>query len=604
MNKNTFRSAFKLLITAFFACMLLVQIASAGEEKHIVILGTSDMHGNIWGYFYNKGEETSNSGMARLYTYIQKVREENDAVFLIDGGDTIQGTAMTDNIANKQPDLEHPVIAAMNYMGYDSMTVGNHEFNWGIETMNKILGQADFPVLGANILDKNGECVTGAGWTIIERDGVRLAVIGVCTPEIPRWDGDKEGVDELTFEPAYSAVERALKEIGDKADIILVSAHMGLYAQYDVARGSDAAEKILEVNPETDVLQVAHMHCTVNEEKDGVPVFGVRHFAREIARIDLTLDEDKHIKSVSTKIVDMADYEPSEEIRGIPSVKENHEKALNLVQGDGGEDGEGGVPIGSTTAKFQPENEIRDLPEGRLQDTSLVDLILKVQLMNSGADVTSASLYSDTSDLPEGDIYYRNLLDIYKYDNILYTLDVTGRELKDYMEWSAGYYNEWKPGDINVSFHDSEHPGYTYDMFGGVEYEINLSRPKGERIENVRFKGEPLKDDQVLKLAINNFRYSSVLKTEGLAAGTPYAESSNSILDMLVEYFEQNSPVAPSVDNNWRITGIDLSEDDPRRAEIIELINGGYLPVPYEESYNLADYDALMEKAAENKAKR
>ena len=127
-------------------------IASAEEEIHVVILCTSDLHGDIWGYSYEDDKETGHTGMARLHTYINQVRKENPIVFLIDGGDAIQGTIMTDAIANKDPDSEHPVITAMNEMEYDSMTLGNHEFNWGITTMKKILSQARFPVLGANVL--------------------------------------------------------------------------------------------------------------------------------------------------------------------------------------------------------------------------------------------------------------------------------------------------------------------------------------------------------------------------------------------------------------------------------------------------------------------
>ena len=584
------------LIGQINLCIVFAGEQTETGDTHVVILATSDMHGNVWGYSYEDGKETTNNGMARLYTYIQQVRSENPVVFLVDAGDDIQGTIMTDDIANKNPDQEHPVITAMNYMGYDAMTVGNHEFNWGIDTMMKILSQAQFPVLGANVLDSDGNYVTGDGWTIVDRDGIRLAVIGVCTPDVPIWDGDKEGIENTTFEPASEAVTKAIKEIGDQADLILVCAHMGQYAEFDEDGGSDSANKIVEDNPEVDLLHVAHMHITVEGEVEGIPVVGVRNSGREIARIDLTLDQDKNIKSISTEIVDMEDYEPSEEIRDIPVVKELHEQTVNYIQGNTGEDGEKGEPLGTTTARFQPENEIRGLPEGKLQDTAVIDLILKVQLLNSGADVTSAALFKNTSDLPEGDIYYENIFDIYKFDNTLYTLDVTGEELKNYMEWAAECYNQWESGDINISF-DPEYPDYLYDMFAGVDYEIDLSKPKGERIQNVMFNGEPLQDDQILKLAVNNYRYSSAIRAEGLAEGKRDWESSNSIRDMIVEYFAENSPVEPTVDHNWHITGVDLSRDDPRREEIIGYINEGLLPIPYGESYNLEDYDALVAQA-------
>ena len=497
----------KLLSVMLALVMVLALLPSAAfaaeGEKHITILGTSDMHGNIWGFSYEDSKETDNNGMARLYTYIQQVRAENPNTILIDAGDDIQGTIMTDDIYNKIPEEPHPVVAAMNYMGYDAMTLGNHEFNWGIDTMQKILSQAQFPVLAANVKDASGGFVTGAGWTIVEKDGVKVAVIG-----------------------------------------------------------------------------------------------GVRNGGRDIARFDLTLDQNNHVTDATVEIVDMTGVTPSQDLRDIELVKESHQKTIDFITGGGsGEDGEGGAALGSTTAKFQPVDEIAGLPEGKLQDTAVMDLINKVQLENSGADVSAAALFKDTSDLPEGDINYGNIFDIYKFDNTLYRVTVTGKELKGYMEWAAACYNQWVPGDINISF-DPEYPGYLYDMFAGVDYEIDLSQPKGERIKNVMFKGAPLQDDQTLTLAVNNYRYSSALKAQNLIAGKKEWESSNSIRDMIVAYLAEHSPISPEVDNNWKIVGVDLSLDDPRRQEIIDLVNAGRLDTPYDKSYNLADYDAIIASAA------
>ena len=588
-----------LLSAALLASLVPAALAAGAGETHITILGTSDMHGNIWGYSYEDNAESTNNGMARLYTYIQQVRAENPNTILIDAGDDIQGTIMTDDLYNKTPEEPHPVIAAMNYMGYDAMTLGNHEFNWGIPTMQAILSQADFPVLAANVTDADGQLVTGAGWTIVEKGGVKVAVIGVVTPDVPIWDGGKEGIDDAVYEAANVAVGKAIDEIGVQADVIVVSAHMGMYAEFDEEGGSDSAQKILDDNPEIDVLQVAHNHVVVSEKQGDVAIGGVRNGGRDIARFDLTLDADNNVVDATVEIVDMAEVAPSQEIRDIPLVAEAHQKTIDYIAGGTDESGEPLPPLGSTTARFQPDNEIAGLPQGRLEDTAVMDLINQIQLENSGADVSAAALFKNTSDLPAGDINYGNIFDIYKFDNTLYRVQVTGAELKAYMEWSAECYNQWKEGDINISF-DPEYPDYLYDMFAGVDYEIDLSQPKGERIKNVMFKGEPLEDDQTLTLAVNNYRYSSALKAQGIVSGTKEWESSNSIRDMIVAYFAAHSPVAPTVDNNWKIVGVDLNEDDPRRAELISYINAGLLPAPYSASYNLADYDALVAQARDN----
>ncbi len=570
-------------------------------DTHITILGTSDLHGNIWGFSYEDGKETENNGMARIYTYVESVREENPNTILIDAGDDIQGTIMTDDIYNKTPDEAHPVIYAMNYMGYQAMTLGNHEFNWGTDTAAKILSQADFPILAANVKNADGSLATGYAYTIIPVAGYNVAIIGVVTPDVPIWDGGKQGIDGLTFEAANVAVKNAIAEIGDAADIIVVSAHMGMYAEFDEDNGSDSAQKILDDNPEIDVLQVAHNHVVVNEKQGSTVIGGCRNSGRDVARFDLYIDDEGNITGSTVEIVDMTGVTPSEEIRSLDLVKTAQEKTVSFVNGGGGEDGEGGAALGSTTAKFQPVNEIRGIPEGRVRDTAVMDLINKIQLDVSGADVSAAALFKDTSDLPEGEINYGNIFDIYKFDNTLYRVTVTGAELKAYMEWSAECYNQWVPGDINISF-DPEYPDYLYDMFEGVDYEIDLSQPKGERIKNVMFNGKPLEDDDTLTLAVNNYRYSSALKAQGLISGKREWESSNSIRDMIVDYFAENSPVTPFVTDNWKITGVDLSEDDPRRAEIISYINDGYLDPPYAKSYNLNDYSQLVETAKANMA--
>ena len=593
------RNRCKLLSAALAAALTLslssAALAAEPAEKHVSILATSDLHSNIWGYSYEDNAETTNNGMARIYTYVQQVRaEEGVTSFLVDGGDTIQGTILSDDLYNKE-EGEHPVITAMNFMGYDAMTLGNHEFNFGLELVDRIQSQADFPLLAANVTVKDtGEQFVG-DYTIVERDGIKLAIIGVTNPNIPIWDDEK--VASLDFEALSDAVGRCIDQIGDQADIIMVSCHTGLVAEFDEENDTDAAQTILDDHPEVDVLQVGHFHTVVNQKQGDAVVGGVRNGGRDVARFDVTLDGDNNVVDTAVTIVDMADYQPSAQLRELPIVAQAHQRTIDFINGGGsGDENQGGGVLGSTTAKFQPEDEISGLPAGRLMDTAVMDLINKVQLENSGADVSAAALFKNTSDLPQGEINYGNIFNIYKFDNTLYRVTVTGAELKAYMEWSAACYNQWQPGDINISF-DPEYPDYLYDMFAGVDYEIDLSQPKGQRIRNVMFHGQPLQDDQELTLAVNNYRYSSALKSENIISGTRDWESPNSIRDMLVAYFAEHSPVAPEVDNNWKIVGVDLSESDPRRQEIIDLVNAGRLDTPYDKSYNLNDYEAILASA-------
>jgi len=588
---KTHNRGLKSLLAVFLAVIMLVALAPAAfaagtGDTQITILGTSDMHGNIWGYSYEDDKETTNNGMARVYTYVQQVRKENPNTILVDGGDTVQGTILTDDIYNKQ-DGEHPVITAMNYMGYDAMTLGNHEFNFGLGLISRIVGQAKFPVLAANATKKSdGSLLTGAAYTIVDRGGVKVAIIGVTNPNVPTWDGEK--VDSVKFAALSATVKACIKEIGDKADVIMVSCHAGLTGEFDEEGGTDAASQILKDNPEVDVLQVGHYHIAVSEKDGNTVVGGVRNSGRDVARFDLTVDKSGKVVSSSVKTVDMADYAPSQAIRDIPIVKEAHQKTIAFIKGGTGSDGTSGGVFGTATANFQPANEISGIPAGKLQDTAVMDLINKVQLENSGADVSAAALFKDTSNIEKGDINYGDIFNIYKFDNTLYRVKITGKELKAYMEWSASCYNQWKPGDLSISF-NPEMPGYLYDMFAGVNYEIDLSQPAGSRIKNVTFKGSPLKDDQQLTLAVNNYRYSSALKQYKLVSETKEWESPNSIRDMLVSYIQKSGSISPVVDNNWKIVGVDLQTSNPERAKLIALVNAGQLAVPYNTSLNVTE---------------
>jgi 2',3'-cyclic-nucleotide 2'-phosphodiesterase/3'-nucleotidase len=574
-----------LLVLLMSTTTLFAQgIKEMPEAKTITVLATTDIHSDIWGFSYENDSETTNTGMARAYTYIKEVREENPGnVVLVDNGDTIQGSILTDDIYNKI-DGPHPVIQAMNYMGYDSMTLGNHEYNFGISLINRIIAQADFPILAANVQYVDGTPLANS-YTIIERNGTKIGIIGITNPNAPTWDGDK--VSALTFEGGATTARAVVDEIKDQCDVLICVAHLGETAEFDQDNEGDAGAKIARECPELDLLMLGHFHSDVQTEVNGVKILECKKSARTVARFDITMNSSNEVTGVETQLVDMTNYEPSSEIRNIPVVAEAHQATRNFIKG-GVKDENGevqSVALGVASQTFQPENEMMGLPEGKLRDTAVIDLINKVELMNSDADVVTAALFKDTSNLPKGDLNYGNIFDIYKFDNTLYTVEITGAELKDYMEWAVRGLNTFKEGDLNISF-NPEYPGYLYDMFSGVDYEVNVSKPMGSRIENVMFKGKPLDPNQKLVLGVNNYRYSG-LKAANIIAGKRNWESSNSIRDMIVQYLETEGTISPEVDNNWKLTG--YSWDANLRAKACMQVNNGTLKTPYDKSLTEAD---------------
>ena len=217
-----------------------------------------------------------------------------------------------------------------------------------------------------------------------------------------------------------------------------------------------------------------------------------------------------------------------------------------------------------------------------------------MHLEATGADVAAAALFRSTSNLPKGELNFANVFDIYQYANTLVGVEVTGKELKAYMEWSAAYYNTYKPGDLTISFNPTIR-GYAYDMFEGVDYEIDISKPVGSRITNVMYKGEPLEDDTVLKLAINDYRYSGIGPDgEKILSGTPYMESAPKALRTYIkEYIEKEGTMTPVTNNNWKIIGTNWDEELHTIA--VKAVNDGVLTIPKSSDGRTENVRAITE---------
>ncbi|MCF6463141.1 5'-nucleotidase C-terminal domain-containing protein [Clostridium sp. Cult1] len=555
------------LVLSFLLIIGVFTLPAQAEEGtvQLTILGTTDLHANIYNWSYEDGKEVEDLGIAKVYSVIKEIREENPNTLLLDNGDTIQGTILSDDLYNTKLDLPHPVIDVMNFMEYDAMTLGNHEFNFGLELIDKIVEEAEFPILGANIYWKDGTNFAKP-YIIKEVAGIKIGILGLGNPNIPRWDGPK--VTELEFEAIDKAADKYVKELKDQVDIIIATAHAGLEEEYSEA---DSVRLAIEKNPEIQAMLVGHSHASVAETVGTTLVGGARDAGRQVVRFDLTLKKDGETWNVidrKVELIEVTDYEASEELKEY--AKEYHEATLEFLED----------VIGQATEDFHPASEVKGIPEGQIRDTAVMDLINDVQLKYSGADISSAALFQPSSNIRKGDITYSSIFDIYKYPNTLVGVEVTGKELKDYMEWSASYYNTYKPGDITISF-NPDIRAYNYDMFQGVDYKIDISKPAGERIVDLKFKGEPVKDEDTFKLTINNYRLSG-LQSMGIISGEPYFNSDPiSLRSYIAQYIRESGTIEPKVDNNWEIIGADL--DHPLRDYIIEQVNEGKIEIPTSE---------------------
>ena len=558
------------------------------ETMDLQILATSDLHGKFDPWDYALNEESKSGSMAQIATAVKELRTEN--TLLVDAGDTIQ-----DNSADLFFDEEiHPMVLAMNEMKYDVWVTGNHEYNFGGDVLKKIISQQKAAVLTGNVKDAEGNPLAD-GYTIIEKNGVKIGVIGMVTPNITRWDSaTREG---WTVTDPVEETKKIISEIKDQTDVLIAVMHMGMNNEYEVK--NSGATDLANACPELDLIVASHEHQLIpGEEVNGVLVVMNKNSAAALAEVHLILEKQEDgswdVVDRTSESLDMSKYAPDEELMAkLAPYDERAREDAAVVIGrlEGGD--------------LAPENEIAEIPTAQIQDTALIDLINEVQMYYTDADVSAAALFNMNANLKVGDIRKCDTALVYKYANTLYKLEMTGAQLKQYMEWTASYYNTWKPKDLTISF-NPDMRAYQYDMFAGVNYEINIANEPGSRIQNLTWPdGTPVKDEDVFTIAVNNYRASSQL----LTAGEVYKESDvfpklleidvrgevGGVRELIGLYINEvkGGVLTPSLDNNWKIVGNDW--DAANHDEAVKLLKEGKLTIPSSEDGRTPNVKSITE---------
>lgn len=547
---------------------LVAALAFTQQKASVTILETSDIHGAIapWDY---ATDSAADNGLAKAAAVIKQERAKDPGLLLVDCGDNLQ-----DNLIEEFRNQKiTPMVGAMNLMKYDMHVLGNHEFNFEFENLEKTVKTFKAPTVVANIYQtKNGKRWLKP-YIIKKVNGVRIALVGLIAPHIDIWEAaSPDHFRGLSFTQPVDELGKVLEELEGKADAVVVVAHYGEEGEY----GSDgmglAAEKY---GDKVAVFFVGHAHALVDKKaSNGALILEPAAKGTNIAKATLDF-EKKDGKWVLTDKkgellkVKGANVEPDKEIMDYDEA--THEASRKLAN----------EVVGKVGADFLPSlwwNGVADIPTAVVQDTAMMDLINNVQLKNAGADVSMAALFDATSNLTAGDFRKRDGVKVYKFDNTLFGVKVTGKQLKAVMEAQAGnFFNQYKDGDVTISFNPNMRL-YLYDTFQGVDYDIDISEPAGSRIKNVTFKGEPLKDDQSLVLAVNNYRYGVLVK-KGLISGKPedvVFESKNAVRDMISDYVKSKGTIMPECDNNWKIIGTAFP---PESEKVYQMLRDGKLAV-------------------------
>ena len=579
-----------------------------GQSVDVRILATTDLHTNLVNYDYYQDKPAETLGLAKTAVLIEDAKAENPNVILVDNGDTIQGTplgnykSLIDPIEDGE---QHPMYAALDTLGFDAGTLGNHEFNYGLDYLRKVISTAGMPLLNANVLNPSTKDFIYQPYTIVDKTftdttgkavSLKVGITGIVPPQILNWDkAYLEG--KVIVRDAVEAVRDIVPVIRENgADIVLVLSHSGIGDdQYEVGE-ENVGYQIASLSG-VDAVITGHSHAEfpgtaekpsfyakysgvddTNGKINGTPVTMAGKYGDHLGVIDLNLvfKDGKWTTTSSKAAIRKIDTKSSvADGRIIDLAKEAHTETINYVRQQVGETT---APINSFFALVQDDPSVQIVNNAQiwyakqqLAGTSEANLpILSAAAPFKAGTRGDASAYTD---IPAGPIAIKNVADLYLYDNIVAILKVNGAQLKEWLEMSAGQFNQVDPGStepqnlVNTDFRT-----YNFDVIDGVTYQYDITQPNkydrngkvvnetASRVRNLQYNGQDVTADQEFIVVTNNYR------ANGTFPGVREA-SVNYLLNLenrqaIINYIIAEKVINPTADNNWTFTdsikGLDL----------------------------------------------
>ena len=552
----------KKLLCSLFA-LSAVSTAMA-QEVNIKLLGTSDIHGRIVPWSYGADVEDKSGSYAQIATYVKDVRKNNKNVVLVDVGDAIQDNQVDVFAKDKKYYKDHPIPKVLNEMNYDIFVLGNHEFNFGMKALDEILKDIKAKKLTANFYHKKNDKRYIDATTIIEKDGVKLGIIGLSTPMSAKFEEDTGNLKDMKFtsptEEARTQVEK-LKAKG--VDAIIAVTHMGIDNENNIP--DTGMRDVINAVDGIDVVIAGHMHKDVPSETIKNTLITEPHrYGTVVSEVDLTFDinDKKEVKLVKkeSKTVPVKALEADKKI--VEIYKPYHEKLRELNN----------VVIGQTANEMVPQETKHGVSAAFSKDTGLSSFINDVEQHYSGADVVTFSFDHQKARMDKGDIKKKDIIFNYRYaggDVTVY--EMTGKQLKEYMEWSANYFDTIQPGDTEYRYNAERKKSkyVTYDIFGGVNYKIDLRNPKGSKIVDLTLAdGKPVTDDMKLKVGMNSYRFAQLNGKGGIWEGqqipvlweskVAMGREKGTIQNMMIDYITnvKKGKIDGQSHNRWEIIGL------------------------------------------------
>ena len=559
---------------SLFIFILLNYIFCDSDSITIAIAHTSDMHGHIYPWDYATDSEID-AGFARTDTVIQELRNKYPNFLLIDTGDLYQDN-LADIFLNNDT---HPMIQALNLLKYDVWVLGNHEFNYGLDILERNIKNFNGTVICSNIKYEDSGKDYVSPYHIFDINGVRIAIIGAITPFIKIWEASNpDHFKNLNFPNPLDSIKQTVKSIEGQYDILVGAFHISRNESFG------GTFKIAEAIPEFDVIFAGHEHALYTENINGTWVLEPKCFGSHVsfATFDLKKNEEGKWKLTKTnaETISTKGVNSSEVIMN--KFKWVHDMSIdyiNLVIGEIKSDFINGVDY------ITGNDIVTTMPRAQIEDTALMDFINTVQTFYAKSEISAIALFNINQNVKKGQLKRKDIINIYKYDNTLRGVNIKGENLLRYMEYMAGYYQTIEEGDITIAF-NPKYRAYDLDLFSGVNYDIDISQPVGSRIKNAKINGKPIDKNATYKLASNNYRFNQLVTNNYLTFDDVYYNSENdatsTIRDFIIKYIQEelNGVIDPVCDNNWKIIGLPKSFND---SETIERIKNGEIQIPFSD---------------------